>query len=144
MCRLWLDYLRRKVFLGGCFFAAASFEFDGRPGPVRSAIKVAMFDWLKAIEKAVQLAKEEGHLRPSIDAAQLAFEINSIFFGANFAYQLRSDTKALQRAERAIDDRLQYARIVANAPSSRRAHRTPPHRLRPRRRSAPARRSSSD
>ena len=23
---------------GGCFFAAASFEFDGRPGPVREAI----------------------------------------------------------------------------------------------------------
>jgi len=39
ICNSWLDYVRRRVFPGGCFFAAASFEFDGRPGIVRDAVK---------------------------------------------------------------------------------------------------------
>ena len=34
----WLSYLGRDVFPGGCFVAAASCEFDDRPGRVRDAI----------------------------------------------------------------------------------------------------------
>ena len=30
----WLEYVERVVFRGGCFFAAASAEFDSRPGAV--------------------------------------------------------------------------------------------------------------
>src|SRR5246127_342650 len=41
ICRSWLDYIKRGVFPGGCFFAAASFEFDGRPGPIRDAVVAA-------------------------------------------------------------------------------------------------------
>ena len=37
ICESWLSYIRRGVFPGGCFFAAASFEFDSRPGPVQRA-----------------------------------------------------------------------------------------------------------
>ena len=106
MCRCWIDYVRREVFPGGCFFAAASFEFDGRPGAVRDAIKSAMDEWRIALEKAVEMAKSEGHLDASTDSAQLAFELNAFFFGANFAIQLRSDRDALARAEKAIEARL--------------------------------------
>src|SRR6266700_3143681 len=35
LCNLWLQYTEQEVFRGGCFFAAASAEFDGRPGRVR-------------------------------------------------------------------------------------------------------------
>ena len=38
ICDAWLSYIRRGVFPGGCFFAAASFEFDSRPGPVRDRV----------------------------------------------------------------------------------------------------------
>src|SRR5215471_12370135 len=31
----WLAYIERGIFKGGCFFTAASFEFDSREGPVR-------------------------------------------------------------------------------------------------------------
>ncbi len=113
ICRAWLSYLRRGVFAGGCFFAAASFEFDGRPGPVRDRVRRLMDDWIGALEKAIRMAIEEGHLDPELDAAQLAFELNSLFFGANFAYYLRDDTAALDRAERAIEHRLESLRITA-------------------------------
>ncbi len=106
ICRAWLAYVQREVFPGGCFFAAASFEFDGRPGLVRDAIARAMDAWLETLEKAVRLAKEEGHLDPKVDPPQLAFELNALFFGANFAWNLRHDKQAFTRAERAISERL--------------------------------------
>lgn len=110
ICRAWLSYIRRDVFPGGCFFAAASFEFDGRPGPVRDAIAKAMDDWMTAIEKAVVMARDEGHLDPEVDPKQIAFEINSLFFGANFSYLLRDDKRALDRAIKGIEDRLENLR----------------------------------
>ena len=111
ICRSWLSYLRRGVFAGGCFFAAASFEFDSRPGPVCDAIRKQMNDWIGSLEKAIRMAIDEGHLDPDVDAAQLAFELNSLFFGANFSHSLLKDRKALDRAERAAEDRLESLRM---------------------------------
>jgi len=110
ICRSWLEYIKRGVFPGGCFFAAASFEFDGRPGPIRDAVGEAMDVWLDALERAIRMAKEEGHLDGGVDVKQLAFEINAIFFGANFSYQMRDDKRALGRAWKAIETRLESVR----------------------------------
>jgi len=133
ICDRWLDYVKRGVFAGGCFFAAASFEFDGRTGPVRDAIETTMNDWIATLDTAIRMAKDEGHLEPRVDPAQLAFELNSLFFGANFAYNLRKDKRALERAEKAIDDRLTRVRV-------KRGRRTPPVRsARPRTARAPRR-----
>jgi AcrR family transcriptional regulator len=115
ICQSWLSYLRRAVFPGGCFFAAASFEFDGRPGAVRDAVRKLMNDWIGALEKAIRMAQEEGHLAKRTEPAQLAFELNSLFFGANFAYYLRNDTKAIDRAERAVKEKLESLRVKRRA-----------------------------
>ncbi|MDQ6802556.1 MAG: TetR/AcrR family transcriptional regulator [Acidobacteriota bacterium] len=111
ICRSWIDYVRRGVFPGGCFFAAASFEFDGRAGPVRDVIGTAMDEWIEALEKAVRMAKDEGHFDARVNPAQLAFELNALFFGANFACQLRNDPRALDYAEKAIESRLESLRV---------------------------------
>jgi AcrR family transcriptional regulator len=113
ICSSWLSYIRRGVFPGGCFFAAASFEFDSRPGAVRDLIRRLMDDWIGALEKAIRMAQSEGHLDPNVDATQLAFELNALFFGANFAYHLRDDKQALDRAERALRARLDALRTEA-------------------------------
>src|SRR5262249_38739798 len=34
LCNGWLSHVENHVFQGGCFFTAASFEFDSRSGPV--------------------------------------------------------------------------------------------------------------
>jgi len=112
ICLSWISYAKRNVFPGGCFFAAASFEFDGRPGPVRDAVVGIMDEWIAAIEQAVRMAQEEGELDSDVEPAQLAFELNSFFFGVNFAYQLRHDRKALARAQTAIETRLESLRIL--------------------------------
>lgn len=110
ICNSWLSYIRRSVFPGGCFFAAASFEFDSRPGPVRDRIRKMMDDWMHALERSIRMAKDEGHLKDDVDPSQLAFELNALFFGANFAFYLRDDQQAIERAERAVRTRLEALR----------------------------------
>ena len=123
ICEAYFSYLQRRVFPGGCFFAAASFEFDGRPGAVRDAIANMMDSWIESIEKSVRMAQEEGHIDPEVEPEQLAFEINAIFFGANFSYQLRGDKKSIDRAMTAIEARLESVRLVTPTRRLRRVHR---------------------
>src|SRR5229473_5043438 len=42
----WLGYVERIVFRGGCFFSAASAEFDSRPGTVRDQIAELTKAWM--------------------------------------------------------------------------------------------------
>ena len=112
ICDSWLSYVRRGVFPGGCFFAAASFEFDGRPGAIRDTVRKLMDDWFGALEKAIRMAQDEGHLDRKVNPSDLAFELNALFFGANFAFYLRDDPEAIARADRAVKARLQSLRTI--------------------------------
>ena len=102
----WLAYAAGSTFAGGCFFAAASAELDGRPGPARDAVARAMRAWLDLLEGGVREAIAHGHLK-KVDAAQLAFELQALELGANWARQLFGDHTATKRAHRAIRERLE-------------------------------------
>ncbi len=109
----WLGYMEREVFRGGCFFSAASLEFDGRPGPVRDEVASMVSEWLMALEASVQDAQDAGHLSRDVDPRQLAFELHSLGMGANWAFQLYQDHEAFTRARSAIRQRLQAAAPLA-------------------------------
>ena len=106
LCELWLDYANRKIFRGGCFFAAASAEFDSRPGPVRDRIAQIMKEWLGGLLRTVVEAQEAKQLDNKVDPSQLVFEINALEMGANWAFQLHGDKQAFDRARLAIFERL--------------------------------------
>lgn len=106
LCDVWLGYVRREVFRGGCFFAAAAAEFDGRPGAVRDRVAAIMKEWLAVLGRSVAEAQGEGQLDPSADPAQLAFELNALEMGANWAYQLHGDRRAFARAREGVLERL--------------------------------------
>lgn len=106
LCDIWLIYVRGGVFRGGCFFAAAAAEFDGRPGLVRDRIAEIMKEWLATLRRAVVEAQTAGQLDPGVDPAQLAFEFNALELGANWAFQLYGDKQAFARARDAILERL--------------------------------------
>ena len=38
LCEAYFDYLQRRTFPGGCFFAAAALEMGTRPGPVKERV----------------------------------------------------------------------------------------------------------
>jgi AcrR family transcriptional regulator len=117
----WLDYMEREVFRGGCFFAAVSIEFDGRPGPVRDRIASMMGEWLLALEATIQDAQDAGELPSDLDPEQLAFEIHSLGMGANWGFQLYGDEAAFARARTAIRERI--AAPEAGKPARRGADR---------------------
>lgn len=102
LCDGWLGHVEEKVFRGGCFFTAASYEFDSRPGKVREAIVEAMQKWLSSLTKAVEEAKKAKHLKANIDGAQFAFEIYSTAMGAHWAFQLLDQKHAFQMARKTI------------------------------------------
>ena len=106
LCDVWLEYVRREVFRGGCFFAAAAAEFDGRPGAVRDRVAAIMKEWLAVLGRSVAEAQREGQLDPAADPAQLAFELNALEMGANWAYQLHGDRRAFGRARAGVLERL--------------------------------------
>ena len=107
LCQAWLDYASGAVFPGGCFFTAASAEFDSRPGQVRDAIADTMRDWLRSLERAVGLAAEVGHVSTEVDPAALAFELHALSMGANWAWLLLDDSSAFDRVRARLKDRLE-------------------------------------
>jgi AcrR family transcriptional regulator len=106
LCDIWLDYVRAEIFRGGCFFAAAAAEFDGRPGTVRDRVAAIMKEWLEVLRRAVVEAQSAGQLDKNVDPTQLAFEINALELGANWGFQLYGDEQAFERARTAILERL--------------------------------------
>lgn len=106
LCDAWLRYVEQPVFPGGCFFTAAAFEFDSRPGPVRDRIAEVMKGWLTTLGRAVEGAKKAGHLKSSVNADQFAFEIKSLAIGAHSGFQLSEDEKAMTRVRAIIRERI--------------------------------------
>jgi tetracycline repressor-like protein len=109
MLENWLGYVERIVFRGGCFFAAASAEFDSRPGVVRDQIAELTRSWLAALQEEIAVAVLNKELTRSIEPAQLAFELHAYVQEANWAFKLFNDESAFARARRAIHSRLASA-----------------------------------
>ena len=106
LCDRWVDHVESRVFAGGCFFTAASFEFDSRSGPVRDRIADAMRTWLSVLSGAVERAQQCGHLKTGVNPEQLAFEIYSLAIGSHWAHGLFGDRKAFSNARSMILSRL--------------------------------------
>ena len=106
VCDRWLAYAESGVFRGGCPIAAASSEFDGRPGPVRDFTAECMAELRQTLARLVREAKEAGELSKEADPEQLAYEFHALALGANGAYQLFGEPKAFAMSRRAIRERL--------------------------------------
>jgi AcrR family transcriptional regulator len=103
----WLDYMERGTFAGGCFFAAATIEMDGRPGPVRDCVAEQMVRWGTALADYAREAIERGELRDDTDPEQLAFELDALGTAVNSGWQLHENDKVFERGHRAIRRRLE-------------------------------------
>jgi AcrR family transcriptional regulator len=110
LCDHMIDYAERQVFPGGCFFAATSFEFNNRPGPVRDRIAEMIGSWLSYLEHAVEQAQEAGEIDPGLSAREIAFELDSFAQGSNAKFQLFRDPRVFDEARRAVRDRIESLR----------------------------------
>jgi len=119
----FLSHLERRVFPGGCFFAAVAAELDTRPGKARDRIMRVHTEWMGLIERCIREAQGLGEIDPGLDAAQLAFEADGMLVGANFGFVLFGDPKILRRARIGIDRLLAGAAKPSAKPRARTANR---------------------
>lgn len=105
----WIDYSRRRVFPGGCFFQKVSHEYAARGGAVQEALAGVHREWMDLVEDVVREAVDRGEL--NADPAQLAFDLNAYYEAANLASILHGNESGYEQASRSIRTRLESATV---------------------------------
>ncbi len=100
----------------GCIFISGAVEFDDRPGAVRDALASSVQTWLAAMHRAVEQAKETGHLVPDADEAQMAFEIHGLILALHYEARFLKNSAAIARAHTGFENiLLRYGKAPARA-----------------------------
>jgi AcrR family transcriptional regulator len=97
----WVSYLADCPFPGGCFITAASFELDGRPGPLRERLRdmvSARREYLAGEVAAAQAEMPGPHRPPN----EVATALIGASMAANQEIQLLEDPSAPARARIAM------------------------------------------
>jgi AcrR family transcriptional regulator len=84
----------------GCIYISGAVEFDDRPGPVRDALADMVRAWHRALERAIRLSIDVGHLDAETDALQLLFELHGLILALHHDARFLRNPGALQRAQR--------------------------------------------
>lgn len=103
---LFANWMKRVAIeiQSGCIFISGAVEFDDRPGPVRDALAGSVQTWLAALHRAVVQAKEEGHLVPDADEAQMAFEIHGLILALHYEARFLKNPGAIARANTGFEN----------------------------------------
>jgi AcrR family transcriptional regulator len=109
LCEAFLSHLERGVFPGGCFLAAAASEVGPRPGPLKARLEELHAGWLALLSSAAAAGVERGQIRAEEELEQLVFELDAYLALANTMFILHGDRASLDRARRAVADRLERA-----------------------------------
>lgn len=95
----WMQVVANEVQCG-CIFISGAVDFDDRPGPVRDTLAQSVEIWLGAVVRAVQQAKQEGHIHANADEDQVAYEIHglilAVHYEARFLKKPGSTARAVQ------------------------------------------------
>ena len=75
----------------GCIYISGAVEFDDRPGPVRDALVSMVQTWHAALERAIRISIDQGHLRADTDPQQMLFEAHGLILA------LHHDARFLRR-----------------------------------------------
>ncbi len=117
LCDFWMQHIEQAVLPGSYFFTGAFFAYADRSEPIAQEITNMAKEWLQALEKAVQDAQKRREIDPDADAERIAFELNAVLVGAQWAHLLE-DGKAFREARATILSglqRLATAEIPASA-----------------------------
>jgi AcrR family transcriptional regulator len=106
VCEAYFSYVERRVFPGGCFFAATALEMGTRPGPVRDRVAAISSGFTALLAAFAATALEQHELPARENPARLAFELHAILLGADTKFILNDDPAALDLARQVIRQRL--------------------------------------
>jgi AcrR family transcriptional regulator len=105
-CEAFFSYVERRVFPGGCFFAATALEMGTRPGPVKDRIAAIQTGFTTLLRTFAVTALERHELPAGEDPDRLAFELHSILLGADTKFVLNDDPAVLDLGRQVIRQRL--------------------------------------
>jgi len=100
----------------GCIYISGAVEFDDRPGPVRDALVTMVQTWQDALERAIRMAIDEGHLKADTDPAQMLFDVHGLILALHHDARFLRHPGAIERARAAFERVLAH---YAAAPASR-------------------------
>lgn len=92
----------------GCIYISGAVEFDDRPGPVRDALVSMVRSWHAALERAIRIAIEEGHLKRDTDPMQMLFEIHGLILALHHDARFLRLPGAMDRVQRAFEHLLAH------------------------------------
>jgi AcrR family transcriptional regulator len=99
----------------GCIYISGAVEFDDRPGPVRDALAEMVKAWHAALERAIRMAVDAGHLRADTDPTQMLFELHGLILALHHDARFLRTPGAPDRARSAFERLLTYYRAPADA-----------------------------
>ena len=105
-CEAFFSYVERRVFPGGCFFAATALEMGARPGPVKERVAGIQSGFTALLRSFAVTALEQHELPAREDPDRLAFELHSVLLGADTKFVLHDDPAVLDLARQVIRQRL--------------------------------------
>jgi AcrR family transcriptional regulator len=105
-CEAFLGYVERRVFPGGCFFAATALEMGTRPGPVRDRVAAISSGFTAQLRSFAATAAGQHELPAREDPGRLAFELHAILLGADTGFVLHDDPAVLDLARQVVRQRL--------------------------------------
>jgi AcrR family transcriptional regulator len=106
VCEAYLGYVQRRVFPGGCFFAATALEMGTRPGPVKDRVAAIQSGFTALLRSFVATALEQHELPAGEDPDRLAFELHAILLAADAKFVLLDDPAVLDLARQVVHQRL--------------------------------------
>ncbi|KHK53745.1 TetR family transcriptional regulator [Ralstonia sp. A12] len=81
MVRRWMERRIQEVTTG-CIYISGAVEYDDRAeSPVRDELVKSVTIWRAALARAIEQAKEEGHLRAEVDPQLMLFEMYGLELG---------------------------------------------------------------
>ena len=106
VCEAFLSYVQRRVFPGGCFFAATALEMGTHPGPVKERVAAIQSGFVALLRAFAATALEQHELPAREDPDRLAFELHGIMLAADTNFVLHDDPTALNLARQIVRQRL--------------------------------------
>jgi AcrR family transcriptional regulator len=106
VCEAFFSYLERRVFPGGCFFAATAMEMGTRAGPVKDRVAAIQSGFTGLLRAFAVTALEQRELPGHEDPDRLAFELHAILLGADTKFVLHDDPAILDLARQVVHQRL--------------------------------------
>ena len=106
VCEAYLSDVERRVFPGGCFFAATALEMGTRPGPVKERVAAIQSGFAALLRGFAATALEQHELPAREDPDRLAFELHAILLAADTKFVLHDDPTVLDLARQVVHQRL--------------------------------------